>query len=197
MTTSPATPSSPAGALPGFSTPAVGFEQPEAMLRACHDRVQRSLDLLQRLLTHIDSQGHDSASRDAARDVLRYFDVAAPLHHQDEELHLFPVLLLQGDAQQQAAVQRLQREHVTMQLLWEQVRVVLEDWSHAQASDSHANPQQRQAIQAFCAIYPEHIVLEDSLVYPAAFAALGTDAAEAAGREMQSRRQLGHNPPRG
>lgn len=36
--------------LPGFNTPAVGFEEPFAMLEACHERVQRTLDLLQRLL---------------------------------------------------------------------------------------------------------------------------------------------------
>ncbi|RZJ07918.1 MAG: hemerythrin domain-containing protein, partial [Rubrivivax sp.] len=29
--------------------PAVGFDQPFEMLAACHDRVRRSLDLLERL----------------------------------------------------------------------------------------------------------------------------------------------------
>ena len=35
--------------LPGFNTPAVGFEQPFAMLEACHERVERTLTLLSRL----------------------------------------------------------------------------------------------------------------------------------------------------
>ena len=35
--------------LPGFGAAAVGFDTPFEMLEACHERVQRSLDLLQRL----------------------------------------------------------------------------------------------------------------------------------------------------
>ena len=70
--------------LPGFNTPAVGFEQPFEMLEACHERVQRSLALLGRIARHIDAQGHDAQSRSAAVDVLRYFDIAGPHHHEDE-----------------------------------------------------------------------------------------------------------------
>ncbi|MEN9486198.1 MAG: hypothetical protein RJB37_4078, partial [Pseudomonadota bacterium] len=63
--------------LPGFASPAVGFDQPFEMLQACHERVERSLALLQRLVAHVRDHGHDTASRSAARDVLRYFDLAA------------------------------------------------------------------------------------------------------------------------
>lgn len=38
---------------PGFDSPAVGFEQPFDMLEACHERVRRSLSLLERLIAHI------------------------------------------------------------------------------------------------------------------------------------------------
>lgn len=83
-------------ALPGFNAPSVGFEQPFAMLEACHERVQRTLALLQRLRAHVLEHGADVPAQQAARDVLRYFDIAAPLHHEDEELHVFPLLLAQG-----------------------------------------------------------------------------------------------------
>ena len=88
------------------SAPAVGFEQPFEMLEACHDRVRRSLDLLARLIVHVDRHGHDTQSRSAARDVLRYFDLAAPHHHEDEERHVFPRLLASGDDALVQAVQR-------------------------------------------------------------------------------------------
>jgi hypothetical protein len=55
--------------IAGFDSPSVGFEQPFEMLAACHDRVLRSLALLQRLVDHIDAQGHDAQSRSAAVDV--------------------------------------------------------------------------------------------------------------------------------
>jgi len=94
--------------LPGFSSPAAGFEQPYEMLTACHERVQRTLDLLDRLIDHVAQHGLDAQSRSAAADVLRYFDLAAPLHHQDEELHVFPPLLAGEDAALRAVVRRLQ-----------------------------------------------------------------------------------------
>ena len=60
--------------LPGFNTPAVGFEQPFAMLEACHERVERTLTLLQRLRAYVREQAADDAARQAARDVLRQND---------------------------------------------------------------------------------------------------------------------------
>ena len=69
--------------LPGFSSPAVGFEEPFGMLEACHARMRRSLGLLYRLVAYVGEQGHDEISRSAASDVLRYFNLAAPPHHQD------------------------------------------------------------------------------------------------------------------
>ena len=113
-----ATPSGPARHLPGFSAPAVGFEQPFAMLEACHERVQRTLALLARLRAHVRQHGADTDARQAARDVLRYFDIAAPLHHQDEELHVFPLLRAQASPEVQALVQRLQQDHLAMTADW-------------------------------------------------------------------------------
>lgn len=179
-------------ALPGFHSPAANFEAPHDMLLACHERVQRSLDLLGRLVAHIDKHGHDASSRSAAHDVLRYFTLAAPLHHQDEELHLFPALLAQGEPALVAAVQQLQQDHVAMERLWGAVKPILEQWK---APDSAGSPSQsaRDAIAAFCAIYPAHIALENNTVFPAAFTLLGADASALAGQEMQARRRVGHN----
>lgn len=178
-------------ALPGFHSPAASFERPHDMLLACHERVQRSLDLLGRVVEHIDSHGHDASSRSASQDVLRYFTLAAPAHHQDEELHLFPALLAQGEPPLVAAVQRLQKDHVAMERLWSQVKAVLEQWKEAEAAAP--TPAEREAIAAFRAIYPDHIALEEGTVFPAAFALLGPDASAQAGLEMQARRRVGHN----
>ncbi|HEX2546883.1 MAG TPA: hemerythrin domain-containing protein, partial [Ramlibacter sp.] len=94
------------------ASPAAGFEEPFGMLEACHERVQRMLALLQRLREHLASHGADTQAQQAARDVMRYFDQAAPLHHQDEELHVFPPLLARGSAQAVQVVRRLQEDHV-------------------------------------------------------------------------------------
>ena len=104
--------------LPGLHSPAVGFEQPFEMLHACHDRVQRMLGLLQRLRAYLQERPCDDVARQAARDVMRYFDQAAPLHHEDEELHVFPPLLAQGSPELVALVRQLQRDHVCMAADW-------------------------------------------------------------------------------
>jgi hypothetical protein len=58
------------------STPAASLDQPFELLAGCHDRVRRSLALLQRLVEHVRAHGADAQARSAADDVLRYFDIA-------------------------------------------------------------------------------------------------------------------------
>lgn len=175
-------------ALPGFHSPAASFERPHDMLLACHERVQRSLNLLGRLVEHIDLHGHDASSRSAAQDVLRYFTLAAPQHHQDEEQHLFPALLAQGKPELVAAVQRLQQDHAAMERLWEQVKEALDQWKEP-GMEAPPSQSSREAIASFRAIYPSHIALEEGTVFPAAFALLGAEASALAGQEMQARRR--------
>ena len=51
-------------------------------------------------------------------DIGRYFEKAAPHHHRDEELHVFPPLLQAGNSDTVEAVRRLQADHVQMESLW-------------------------------------------------------------------------------
>jgi hemerythrin-like domain-containing protein len=172
------------------AAPAVGFDQPFEMLEACHERVQRSLALLARLIAHIDGNGHDEQSRAAARDVLRYFDLAAPHHHEDEERHVFPRLLAVGDAALAADVQRLRADHLRMAALWGELRIALQGW----AADGAAGPidaASRATAGAFRAAYDGHIELEEGRVFPAARGLTDTAAAAAMGEEMAARRQVG------
>ncbi len=176
--------------LPGFEAPAVGFEQPFEMLQACPERVQRSLALLERLMAHIEAQGHDGASRSAAADVLRYFDIAAPLHHEDEEKHVFPALRDSADTELLEAIATLQREHERMAALWQRLREVLLQWRDA-AQPPPVDAAARALARDFMACYDTHIAIEEQRVYPAA--RLRFDAAGLAriGAEMQARRRGG------
>lgn len=175
-------------AFPGFDTPAVGFEQPFEMLEACHERVRRSLTLLGKLLTHIDAHGHDAQTRSAAADVLRYFDIAAPLHHEDEEINVFPLLLAQGDATLRAAVQGLQADHQRMSALWSVVRESLLRWCQADGSGA-VDAATHAEVKRFRTLYDSHIEIEEGLVYPAARAQLGAEELGDMSRQMQARRR--------
>lgn len=61
-----------------ISSPAASFAQPFEMMCACHEKMLRTLALLEKLRVHLAEQGADEQARQAARDVMRYFDKAAP-----------------------------------------------------------------------------------------------------------------------
>lgn len=176
-------------------SPAVGFEQPFEMLEACHERVQRSLDLLARLIEHVTRNGHDAQSRSAAHDVLRYFDLAAPHHHDDEERHVFPRVVASGDESQVAAVQRLRDDHRRMGELWSRLRPVLQAWAGEAAAGAVPEAFRADAA-AFAALYAAHIPVEEGLVFPAARASCAADDLQAMGDEMRARRTAPARMPR-
>ena len=175
-----------ATALPGFGAPAVGFDTPFEMLAACHERVERTLALLGKLCRYLDEHACDESARLAARDVLRYFDVAAPLHHEDEELHIFPLLLAEGAPEVVARVQQLQREHQQMALHWQDARARLQALADGESSAFTAEDE--AAFTRFAEGYAAHIASEEQVVYPAARALLGEAAVQQMGQEMRQRR---------
>ena len=172
---------------PGFSAPAAGFDQPFEMLGACHGRVGRTRRLLQKHVDHVEKNGCDDQARSAANDVLRYFDIAAPMHHDDEELHVFPLLLAQGDAALSAQVRRMQADHVQMTKLWGALRTLL--LAVSGAGDSQLNiAQLRQRAQAFCDVYASHIETEEQVLFPAAERLKSEDEIQRMGNDMRMRR---------
>lgn len=174
--------------LPGTGLPAAGFEQPFEMLEACHDRVRRSLALLGRLIEHIDTHGHDEQSRGAARDVLRYFDLAAPHHHEDEERHVFPRLLAAGDAALAADVARLRSDHERMGALWQRLGGALQGWAEA-AGPGTVDAGSRALAADFRAVYDGHLEIEEGRVFPAARVLTEAAGLVAMGAEMAARRR--------
>jgi hemerythrin-like domain-containing protein len=176
----------PIGIASLFAPPAAGFEQPFEMLAACHERMQRMLALLARLRTHLASHGADPQAQQAALDVMRYFDQAAPQHHRDEELHVFPPLLAAGDPPLVAIVQRLLREHARMQERWPPARAVL--LGIAEGALPALDADDDAALDAFAALYEEHLRAEDAIAYPAAQSVLDPQAQRAMGEEMMRRR---------
>lgn len=166
-------------------TPGAGFDAPFEMLGACHERVQRSLALLQRLQAHLAAHGADAQARDAARDVMRYFDLAAPAHHEDEERHVFPALLAADAARHGPLVARLLEDHRRMAAQWPAVRAGL-----AAVAEGRWTGREADAWAAFAALYDAHIPAEEEAAYPAARARLDAAAQAAMGDEMARRRGL-------
>lgn len=177
--------------LPGHRAPGVGFEAPFEMLGACHERVERMLKLLARLQQHLASQGWSTDVAQAAVDVMRYFDQAAPLHHEDEERHVFPPLLASADEALCAVVRRLQQDHRDMAAGWVRARAVLATLTSSPAPGwSGLTADASAALQHFAGLYQQHLRDEDQVVYPAAQAGLTPDALQAMSEDMMRRRGL-------
>lgn len=168
------------------SRPAAGYEQPFEMLEACHERVHRMLVLLERLQAHVASHGADDQARQAARDVMRYFDQAAPQHHLDEELHVFPALLATGDPGLARTVRRLMDDHASMESLWSRARDALA--ALAEGGLSGFDTVQKDVLHAFASLYAGHIAAEEQVAYPAARLALAPADLDAMARDMMRRR---------
>lgn len=165
------------------AAPSAGFDQPFEMLAACHERVERMLNLLEKLAAHLPEHGCDTQAVGAARDVMRYFDVAAPAHHEDEERHVLPALREAGD---DAFAAQLEQEHREMQRRWQELRrnlldVVNGTWVGRSAADFA--PWHR-----FAELYRGHAAAEDAHAFPTARGALGAEQQRAMGEEMASRR---------
>ena len=173
--------------LPGHHSPGAGFEEPFDMLAACHERVVRMLSLLARLREHLSQNGWDSSVAQAAQDVMRYFDQAAPKHHDDEERHVFPALLAAPDTGLHAVVHRLQQDHVDMAAGWARARTVLTTLLDGPTTlDAAAH----QVLADYAALYDRHVEDEDKLVYPAAQRLLSAGDIEAMSADMMARRGI-------
>lgn len=176
-------------AQPGQSTPSVGFEAPFEMLSACHERVERMLRLITLLQVRLQDVGLDDHVRRAAHDVMRYFDLAAPLHHEDEERHVFPPLMCSADAAVKALVLRLIQDHRQMEVAWQSARAVLLALAeHGEAPFVELNVWQKVALNDFARLYRQHLDDEDQVIYPVAKSQLSPESLESMSRDMMARR---------
>ena len=181
----------PASAVPGLDTPDAELESPFEMLQACHEQVDRMLTLLDKLQRHLGHTGCDDAARRAAGDVLRYFDVAAPLHHQDEELHVFPALMALPDPALHTLVQGLLQDHRAMQAAWPAARQVLRKLSEGPSLSGRPSPLQAgdcAQLAAFAGLYQAHMQAEENQAYPAAQQAISQASLLAMSADMMQRR---------
>ena len=163
---------------------APGFDRPLDVLEACHGRIARQCDTLDKLLAHLPAQGADKQAQQAARAVLTYFDTAAVHHHDDEERNLFP-LLEQADAPGACdLVETLTLEHEEHALLWRRLRPQL-----AQIAEGDQSAALDEAlIRRFVALNRAHLEFENTHVLPLARQVLGAADIERLGRAMAARR---------
>jgi len=176
-----------ATSLPGHRAPAVGFEVPLEMLAACHGRMTAQLATLRRLDAHLAQHGADPAAQEAAIAVMRYFDLAAPHHHADEEQDLFPALI-ESMAGSDAVCLReltaaLAADHRALEAAWQRLRRGLQPLAAGDASAWHTGDA-----ADFIDCHERHIAREDAELLPMAQRLLGDAELDRIGRAMRARR---------
>lgn len=166
---------------------APSLDEPLEMLEACHDRIADQLKTLERLLDHLPHHGVDEQARQAARNILRYFDLAGLNHHEDEERNLFPMLLARAQADQIAVVRSLVSElladHVQMAAALEVVRRQL-----VSIIDDSRNLLEETAVHRLIELYREHIKKENRDLLPLSRCLLTPKDIEMLSRAMTARR---------
>jgi len=162
---------------------APGFDRPLAVLEACHGRIAKQCDTLDKLLAHLPAHGADAQAQQAARAVLAYFDTAAVHHHDDEERNLFPLLEQAGAPGACELVETLTLEHDELALLWRRLRVALQQIEAGAAATLDVALTQR-----FIALNRSHLEFENTHVLPLARQVLGAAGIERLGRAMAARR---------
>jgi hemerythrin-like domain-containing protein len=173
-----------------FSSPSAGYDQPLEMWIDCHKRIARMNALLQRLVDHLKHHAVDKHAGVTATSIRRYFDEAAPRHHEDEEVDLFPLLRRrlpdrapQDQAAVVAALDRLQAEHADLGGLWQQVRAVLV--AIESGLPASLDPD---LVQRFASGYRAHCEIEDTVVAEALKRCLAEADLDALGQSMAERR---------
>lgn len=166
---------------------APSFDQPLAVLKHCHDRIRKQLSTLEKLLPHLEQHGADAEAQKAVLAVLKYFQNAAPLHHEDEEVDLLPTLVQTAQAADAELLATLlpkilqQHEHMAAQ--WHSLEVQLSLIATGSAAAlSHSE------VAAFQAIYQEHIQIEETQIAPMAMRLFSAEQMHKLGQAMQTRR---------
>ncbi|MDH5182545.1 MAG: hemerythrin domain-containing protein [Gammaproteobacteria bacterium] len=164
-------------------TPAAGFDMPLAILSACHDRILRFCDMLERLAEHIQNNGVDLQAVETAKLIHKYFSTAGKHHHEDEEKDLFP-LLLHHDEGLGSLLSRLVETHRQLDSNWEQLEPIL------LSLDTIESNKEAFTIltYSFATSNRNHIQLENRELLPCAALLLSNTDNEYLGQAMAKRR---------
>jgi hemerythrin-like domain-containing protein len=171
--------------LLGKSAP--GFDAPLDVLEACHARIAAQCDTLEKLLDHLPLRGADAQAQQAARAVMRYFDVAAVHHHDDEERNLFPLLEAANAPGACELVEMLTLEHDEQARLWRSLRGQLAVIEAGGGAELVAG-----LVDRFVASHRNHLAFENAHVLPLARAVLDPAALARLGRAMAARRGVAY-----
>jgi len=170
------------------------FDHPIAVLKHCHDRIRKQLATLDKLLAHLPEFGADEQARQAAAAVLKYFEKAAHLHHDDEEQDLIPMLRAVAQGEDAATLQALApvilQDHKDMDAIWQDLHEQL-----TAIAEGGSTVLSASAVQRFSQRYLSHMEREEGTMAPMALRLFSPEQMAQLGKAMQARRGIGETSP--
>ncbi|WP_273393656.1 hemerythrin domain-containing protein [Actinobacillus porcinus] len=142
---------------PTSQSHAPSWENPIEMLYACHGRVKNFCRQLNILPSYLEKNGLNQAVKNNVQQILNYFNLAAPLHHDDEEKDFFPALVKVAP-QAKSDIDELERQHLHLHANWTALSAQLVELIQGQR-----DKVENALIEQFIAAYDQHIALEEPL----------------------------------
>jgi len=153
-------------------------------LDTTHQQFLDAIDELETLIQTLETDGISAPLQARAMAIAKTLSKAAE-HHEDEERHVFPLLLARGDAALSDVVQRLTQDHGWLEENW------LEIGPHLQAIATGYGSWDMDTLHAgvpvLAALLRDHVALEESIAYPEARSQVTAEGRQAIGREMAAR----------
>lgn len=167
--------------------PAPDFDQPIAVLKHCHDRIRKQIRTLHNLVRHTPKSGQDLDMQQAAQAVLRYFNIAAPLHHADEENDLLPMLQSTAEGEDANLLESLlpgiMSEHQHMDAAWSELDLQLQE-----IASGASHELSEASVARFAEMYAAHMEKEETQIAPMAKRLFSAAQMLQLGNAMRARR---------
>jgi pyridoxamine 5'-phosphate oxidase len=178
----------PVGA--GRASPFPESNDPLAVFTLCHKRIRKQCGNLEALAQDLTRFHVDNTARNRAAMIVRFFDVDAREHHEDEDMVFFPRLLaLDIDTSAKAELgpllDILSKDHNTLRDVWRSLRQSLLGIVDGKSASTNID------VTTFIALHQHHMHNEDSSVLPFARRHFDDDALEELRSAIMARRGEG------
>jgi hemerythrin-like domain-containing protein len=162
-------------------------EDATALLLGCHQRIRHFTEIALRIAQNPRTAASEKA--EAASSVLRYFEVALPLHEADENESVYPRLHRRLPAGALAvANEDMVRQHTEIDAV---IAELIPMWrSTAKGEAQPSNALLLAKTEHLQSLWDAHLSLEEERVLPAMRKYLTSEDLEAIRCEMRSRREV-------
>jgi hemerythrin-like domain-containing protein len=176
--------------------PDAGFDNPIGLMKDCHRRVEKFLDILRMVARSAHGRALAEDESQAVESALIYFRSSGPLHSRDEEESLFPRLRAAGAANPLAEhllmeIAKLEDDHCHAAALHREADEIFSRWCAGGTLTAKAAVQLEFVTGELGRIYSTHIAVEEGLIFPRAAELFTRKELDAMARELRERRNLG------